>query len=157
MSRRSELKTLLTGRKVVFTETNDKYRQEVTPYDQSSTDVPYILRMMMFYEAAGAERYTGLWNAYQGFVDLSTLLGGRSGDPGGPSAGRRTGEIPRRHAAPRRPAAGGTQNKHVTMYRFVFPVKKEKSGEWRVGSSGQLTDRAVAAHCPLAHCPLPTT
>ena len=74
MSKRSELKTLLTGRKVVFTETNDKYRQEVTPYDQSSTDVPYILRMMMFYQAAGAERYTGLWNAYQDFVDLSTLL-----------------------------------------------------------------------------------
>ena len=74
MSRRSELKTLLTGRKVVFTEASDKYRQEVTPYDQSSTDVPYILRMMMFYEAAGGRRYTGLWNAYQSFVDLSTLL-----------------------------------------------------------------------------------
>jgi hypothetical protein len=23
---------------------------------------------------------------------------------------------------------GGAQNRHVTMYRFVFPVKKEKSG-----------------------------
>ena len=52
----------------------DKYRQEVTPYDQSSTDLPYILRTMMFYEAAGGRRYTGLWNAYQGFVDLSDLL-----------------------------------------------------------------------------------
>ena len=74
MTKRSELKTLLTGRKVVFAETGDKYRQEATPYDQSSTDIPYILRTMMFYEAAGGRRYTGLWNAYQGFVDLSALL-----------------------------------------------------------------------------------
>ena len=28
----------------------------------------------MFYEAAGGRRYTGLGNAYQDFVDLSTLL-----------------------------------------------------------------------------------
>ena len=29
---------------------------------------------MMFYEAAGGRRYTGLWNDYQQFVDLSDLL-----------------------------------------------------------------------------------
>ena len=28
----------------------------------------------MFYEAAGGRHYTGLWNAYQSFVDLSSLL-----------------------------------------------------------------------------------
>ena len=75
MTKRSELKTLLTGRKLVCRrETGEKYHQEATPYDQSSTDIPYILRTMMFYEAAGGRRYTGLWNAYQDFVDLSTLL-----------------------------------------------------------------------------------
>ena len=119
-----ELRTLLTGRKVVSTETNEKYRQEVTPYDQSSTDVPYILRMMMFYEAAGAERYTGLWNAYQGFVDLSTLLGADRAIlvAQGPSDSQEKsrGATLLRDGRP----LSGTQNKHVTMYRFVFPVKK---------------------------------
>ena len=73
MTKRSDLATLLTGRKAVFTEA-DKSQQAVTPYDQSSTDLAYILRIMMFYEKAGGRRYTGLWNAYQGFVDLSPLL-----------------------------------------------------------------------------------
>ncbi len=73
MTKRSDLATLLTGRRAVFTE-GDKSQQAVTPYDQSSTDLAYILRIMMFYEKAGGRRYTGLWNAYQGFVDLSPLL-----------------------------------------------------------------------------------
>ena len=34
----------------------------------------YVLRMMMFYEAAGGRRYTGLTNDYQRFVDFSELL-----------------------------------------------------------------------------------
>ena len=73
MAKRSELKTLLTGRKLVAAEsgTGEKYHQEATPYDQSSTDIPYILRTMMFYEAAGGRNYTGLENAYQDFVDLA--------------------------------------------------------------------------------------
>jgi hypothetical protein len=128
MTKRSELKTLLTGRKVVFIETGDKYSQQSTPYDQSSVDVPYILRTMMFYEAAGGRRYTGLWNAYQSFVDLSTLL----------SADRAilVAQVP---ADSQEKARGATllrngkslespQNKHITIYRFVFPVKKEKGG-----------------------------
>ncbi len=73
MAKRSDLKTLLTGRRAVRDE-GENYRQQTTPYDQSSTDIPYILRMMMFYKAAGGRSYTGLWNDYQGFVDLSDLL-----------------------------------------------------------------------------------
>ncbi len=128
MTKRSELKTLLTGRKVVFVETGDKYRQETTPYDQSSTDIPYILRTMMFFEAAGGRRYTGLWNAYQGFVDLSTLLKTdrailvTQGPSGGAEKSR--GAVLLRDNRP----LGDAQDKHITMYRFVFPVKKEKSG-----------------------------
>ena len=71
-SKRSELKTLLTG--VVVTRARDKYRTESTPYDQSSTDISYVLRMMMFHDAAGGRRYTGLLNEYQSFVDLNPLL-----------------------------------------------------------------------------------
>ena len=79
MTKRTELKTLLTGRKVVFTAAGDKYQHESTPYDQSSTDLAYILRAMMFYDEAGGRRYTGLWNSYQTFVDMSDLLSRRIG------------------------------------------------------------------------------
>ena len=74
MTRRSELKTLLNGWKVVIVKKGENFRQEATPYDHSSDDVPYILRTMMFYDAAGGRRYTGLWNDYQQFVDLTDLL-----------------------------------------------------------------------------------
>ena len=78
LSKRSELKTLLTGKKFVVSQgdpgAGESYRLETTPYDQSSTDLPYILRMMMFYGEVGGRHYTGLWNVYQGFVDLSNLL-----------------------------------------------------------------------------------
>lgn len=45
--------------------------QAITPWDSASTDVPRILEMMMFHEAAGATGYTQLTHQYQGFVDLS--------------------------------------------------------------------------------------
>jgi hypothetical protein len=130
MAKRSELKTLLTGRKLVVNEreTGEKYHQESTPYDQSSADIPYILRTMMFYEAAGGRSYTGLGNAYQDFVDLSALLKADRAilvtqEPG-PEQEQRHGADALRDGRP----LGGSQNKHVTLYRFVFPVKKEKSG-----------------------------
>jgi hypothetical protein len=131
MTRRSDLKTLLTGRRVVFSKTGDQYRQEATPYDQSSTDIPYILRTMMFYEAAGGQHYTGLWNAYQEFVDLSTLLNADRAilvaqGPSGPQE-ESGGATLLCNGQP----SGGTQNRHVTMYRFVFPVR---SGQSAVGS-----------------------
>ena len=123
MAKRSELKTLLTGRKVVRSDPKEDYRQEATPYDQSSADIPYILRAMMFYEAAGGRRYTGMANAYQGFVDLSTLL---KADRAilvaqGPAAGQdRQGAQLLRNGQP----LVNSQDRHVTIYRFVFPVKK---------------------------------
>ena len=130
-TKRSELKTLLTGWKLASAEgeagRGEKYHQEATPYNQSSADIPYILRTMMFYEAAGGRSYTGLGNSYQEFVDLSTLLKAdrailmtqepnRQPDKWQGAAVLRDG----------RPLASA-QDKHVTLYRFVFPVKKEKS------------------------------
>lgn len=122
-TKRSELKTLLTGYRAVFTE-GDKSRQEATPYDQSSTDLAGILRTMMFYSAAGGRRYTGLWNDYQGFVDLSDLLKTDRAilvarNPVASGTGSRGAELLRDG----RPLAG-SQDRHETMYRFVFPVKK---------------------------------
>ncbi len=127
-TRRSELKTLLTGRRVVVSEGGDKFRQEATPYDQASTDAAYILRMMMFYEEAGGRRYTRLANDYQAFVDLGALL----------KAGRAilVAQVPR---AAQEKAAGAAllcngrplpdgATEQVILYRVVFPVKKERGG-----------------------------
>ena len=111
-------------------DTGEKYRHEATPYDQASTDNPYILRMMMFYEEAGGRSYTGLWNAYQSFVDLSTLLKADRAIlvaevPDGVQEKWRGADLLRDG----RPL-GGAQNKHVTLCRFVFPVKRGNgSGE----------------------------
>jgi hypothetical protein len=129
LSKRSELKTLLTGKKFVTADADsnagENYRLEVTPYDQSSTNLPYILRMMMFYGAVGGHRYTGLWNAYQGFVDLSDLLKGDRAilvaqGPDSPGEDAHGAQLLRDGQALADP-----QDKHCTMYRFVFPVKKE--------------------------------
>lgn len=73
---RRELTTWLTGRRVVIEgpELTGKLRETTSPYDQSSRDVHYIMRMMMFYEAAGGEAYTRLNHTYQGYVDGSRWL-----------------------------------------------------------------------------------
>ncbi|MEN6365871.1 MAG: hypothetical protein ABFC88_03540 [Thermoguttaceae bacterium] len=128
-TKRSELKTLLTGRKVVFVEGGDKFRQETTPYDPASQNVSYILRTMMFYDAAGGRRYTGLWNAYQSFVDLSGLLKtGRAifvaQAPKGSDVRRVQGVELRLNDRP--PEA--SHARQTTIYRFVYPVQKEKNG-----------------------------
>ena len=49
---RSGLKTLLTQRKFVPDDKTGTYYEEATAYDQSSVDVPYIVRAMMFFQAA---------------------------------------------------------------------------------------------------------
>ena len=45
-----------------------------TPWDQYSTDVPRIMQMLMFHEAARGRSYTGLANRYQRYLDLSGHL-----------------------------------------------------------------------------------
>jgi hypothetical protein len=129
MAKRSELKTLLTGRRVVFAQGTDKYQQETTPYDQSSADIPSILRMMMFYQAAGGRRYTGLWNSYQSFIDMSALLkADRAILVGQAPAERQERSQAATLLRDGRPLVG-KENRQTTIYRIVFPVKKEKSGE----------------------------
>ena len=156
MTKRSELKTLLTGRKVVFSRSAaTKYRQEVTPYDQSSTDLPYILRTMMFYEAAGGRRYTGLWNAYQGFVDLSTLLKADRAILVAQGPDCRGDDSPRRRVAPRRPAAG--RSARSTCHHVSVCVSRKEGEEWIVVEWSGGSDRpCVTDHCHSTTRPLTT-
>ena len=122
MSRRKELKTLLTGRRAVFDTQSDKLEQEMIPYDQSSRDLPYILRAMTFFTEAGGERYTGLANGYQGFTDLSGLL---QSDRAillahGPDGQREQlgAELVRDGQS-----MEDAVEDHFVMYRFVLPVE----------------------------------
>jgi hypothetical protein len=120
---RRDLTTLLTGRRLLF----EEGVQRATPYDRGSTDVAYIVRAMMFFQAAGGHRYTGLVHRHQGFVDLSDLLKtdrailvaiGPTADPQSPYHGARlvvNGE-----------PATGPQDRHTTIYRFVLPVGKDE-------------------------------
>jgi hypothetical protein len=100
----------LTRRQVVDT------REVGTPWDQASLDVPRILEALMFYQAAGGHRYTGLTHRYQSYLDLSehlrmgqAILVGRSTTPAatllcdGQSQQQLT-------------------DRHWTFYRVIFPV-----------------------------------
>jgi len=118
--RRSELKTLLTGQHVVSDTKKHDYHQEATPYDPSSRDASYVLQTMMFFEAAGGRRYTGLTNGYQRRVDLSELL----------NAGRAVliAAVPQQHHGAEllrdgRPLDDTNANR-VTFYRFVLPIER---------------------------------
>ena len=122
-----ELKSLLTGRQIIFDKEKEDYRPQATPYDRASLDAEYILRTMMFFEDAGGRRYTGLSNRYQGFVDLSHLL----------KTNRAVLVARAELHASNAPHHGATlllngqpipqaQLRHTTIYRFVFPVE---SGE----------------------------
>ena len=122
MSESVQLQTWLTGRHAVKRE-NRSYDDRTTPYPRDSTDVAAILRMMMFYRVAGGWEYTGLAHDYQGFVDLSDRL---------------TGDCAILVAtAPANAAPLGAEllhdnrplvqrdDRHLTMFRFVLPVKEE--------------------------------
>jgi len=125
MSKRSELKTLLIGRKIEFNEAGDRYHQQATPYDQSSVDAAYILRTMMFFEKADGRQYTMLSNGYQNFVDLGDLLEAdraifiAEGSAGGPAAAWLDDRLP----------ITEKNRQHVTLYRFVLPIQKRETGQ----------------------------
>jgi hypothetical protein len=117
--KRTQLKTYLT--RAVLAE-GAASPQEAT-YDQSNMDLGYILRTMMFFQAAGGRRYTRLSNDYQGFVDLSDLL--KTGRailvaqwPVPAVEGHEGAELLRDD----KPLTE-RQEQHKTMYRFIYPVK----------------------------------
>ncbi len=106
----STIETYLTHRRLLAA------RNEVPPYDRSDFDLPRILEVMMFHNAAGGVNYTGLLNHQQAFVDLSAqlelgqaILVGR-GPPGT--------ELQINN----RPLAPENTSGHETIYRFVMPV-----------------------------------
>lgn len=64
-----DVKWMLTERTVI------EARDVTTPWDRAMRDdVPRIVRIMMFHDAAGGRGYTGLMHRYEGFVDVSGHL-----------------------------------------------------------------------------------
>ena len=104
--------TLLTERRLI----SDK--DQSTPYDRDSLDRAKILRIMLFYKAAGGRKYTGLLDRYQHELDFSDQLAlGRAVLFGfGPPAA----EI----QVDGQPLPASLCAEHVAIYRFVMSVKK---------------------------------
>ena len=101
----------LTRRQVV------ESRDVSTPWDQASLDAARILEVLMFYQAAGGRKYTGLTNRYQPYLDLSehlrmgrAILVGRGSEPAATlnRDGRSQEEL---------------TDRRWTVYRVVFPVE----------------------------------
>jgi hypothetical protein len=89
-----------------------------TPWDQATTDIPRIVRIMMFHEAARGRSYTGLTHRYQSYIDLTPQVRlGRA-----VLAGRASGQVTRLGSAGE-PLAAEEDQSVVTWCRIVFPVQ----------------------------------
>lgn len=114
--KRRDLATFLSG------ERSERLHRDTTTYtgrnayDPSNQDVERVLRQMMFFDAAGGERYAGLRFRYQTFLDASPLL----------AAGQAV--LVARPAESRSRWLDGSaelvgpEDDRVTYFRVVFPV-----------------------------------
>lgn len=95
--------------------------QVSTPYDQAGFDIRSILQQLMFYDASGGRRYTGLANRYQEFIDLSDHL-----ELGQAILWGVASEQPTELVNEGKPLDGASQ-KHWTFYRYVLPLESKSS------------------------------
>jgi hypothetical protein len=106
-----DLEARLTQRRV------EQTKDVSTPWEQDSVDIPRIMQMLMFHEAARGTTYTGLTNRYQPRIDLSqhvrlgqAVLVGRASES--------VARLSNRNA----PIAEATDTNTFTWYRIVLPV-----------------------------------
>ena len=94
---------------------------EKTPYDAGSRDAAYVLRAMLFYDASGGRKRTGMSNDYQGHTDLSVFRTDRAVLVAMPPQDEafRGAEILR----DQKPLSGSL-DRHTIIYRFIAPVGK---------------------------------
>ena len=106
---------------------------QTAPYNRAGLDRRRVLEIMMFYRAAGGLQYVGLSNRYQHFLDLSGQLGlDRAILIGlGPPASVLTIDG--------QPVPSAASAEHVTIYRFVLPVRTaDSTGQPAIPTSHQL-------------------
>ena len=117
-----DLQSLLKGFKLIREGDRDSLIQVATPYDQSSFDIPSILKQMMFYDAAKGRKYTGLLNRYQSFVDLSSHL--ELGQAVLWAAVPQPASEVREGGRPLSPGEQAAQDdRRWTYYRFLIPLQ----------------------------------
>jgi hypothetical protein len=105
-----QVESYLTKRELYST------RQQTPPYDRAGFDVPRILEVMMFHNAAGGANYSGLLHRQHRYTDLSSQLDfGKAILIGRATTGATVtidGEAVKSDA----------MNQHHTVYRYVLPV-----------------------------------
>ncbi len=98
-----------------------------SPYDAASFDVPQILRQMMFYQASGGQKYAGLLNRNQHFVDLSNQLDLNRGVLIG-FCRQQAGTL-QRSVGKEWETVRGPEDSYWTCYRFVIPIARKRGGQ----------------------------
>jgi hypothetical protein len=116
LSRLRRLEDVLVRRQVDL----EEMKNVTTPWDPRSVDIPRIMEMVMFHQAAGGRGYVKLTNRYQRSLDLSDHL----------TAGRAilVGHADHSRAPIFRDdeALSGEDVQHGTFYRIVFPVERDR-------------------------------
>jgi hypothetical protein len=115
-----DLEARLTERRV------EQTKDISTPWEQDSVDIPRIMQMLMFHEAARGTTYTGLTHRYQSRIDLSqqvrlgeAVLVGRASEP--------VVRLVDQNA----PIATSADTKTFTWYRIVLPVDRQQHRDQR--------------------------
>jgi hypothetical protein len=119
-TRRVSLSTFLSSESI---EDSAAAQSDKQPYDPGSRDAAYVLRAMLFYEAANGRKRTGMSNDYQNFTDLSaTFHTGRAVLVAMPPQEKsyRGADIHNKQQPLSSPL-----DKHTIIYRFVVPVGKQ--------------------------------
>ncbi len=128
-TQRISLNTFLSG-DVMNIAGGPAMRPEKGPYDRGSRDMATVLQKMMFYDAAGGRKQTGMTNDYQEFTDLSGLLkAGRAvlvamppQDGSWRGGELLRGPVPKPGAPDSRRPLGNALDRYATIYRFILPV-----------------------------------
>ncbi len=98
-------------------------QSEKLPYDPGSRDAAYVLRAMLFYDAASGHKRTGMSDDYQTFTDLSAAFRtSRAVLVAMPPQEEafRGADVLNKHQP-----LTGPLDKHTVIYRFVVPVGKQ--------------------------------
>jgi hypothetical protein len=108
-----DLEARLTRRRV------EQTKDISTPWEQDSVDVPRIIQMLMFHEAARGTTYTGLTHRYQPRIDLSQHV-----RLGAAVLVGRASEAVARLSGSSAPLADAADTTTFTWYRIVLPVTR---------------------------------
>jgi hypothetical protein len=97
----------------------EDYKEFATPWDEANRDVPRVIEMLLWHEAAGGRSYTGLLHRHHAEADLShqlrtgrAILIGRAAEP--------AAELMLNGSSPDDDAS-----RRWTWYRVVYPVTQE--------------------------------